>query len=195
MYYTGVDPFTKERVHVARNLGDRKLQRALMPFFKPENGFAVREALVQAGRQELIRSGCDCPIPAQLAKEAIEAPRRRANDADHYHTVANPAKGEKPGERDCPPRAIDWGGSRRTVKTGSTDGVATVPARDRSHRLIALSGASGGPRKSGGLPAVASRHRSKGPEQATLRPSGSPPGAGLAGQGRSASATRPAALL
>ena len=30
---------------------DRKMQRALMQFFKPENWFAVREALIQAGRQ------------------------------------------------------------------------------------------------------------------------------------------------
>jgi uncharacterized radical SAM protein YgiQ len=99
MYYTGVDPFTKEAVYVARGLRDRKMQRALMQFFKPENYFQVREALLQAGRQDLIGSGCDCLIPANPPKEAIEARRKRANNDDHYHTVANPAKGEKPGER------------------------------------------------------------------------------------------------
>jgi uncharacterized radical SAM protein YgiQ len=102
MYYTGIDPFTKRQVYVARNLRDRKLQRALMQFFKPENWFTVREALIQAGRQDLIGNGCDCLIPAQPPKEAIEARRRRANDADHSHSVANPAKGEKPGERGLP---------------------------------------------------------------------------------------------
>src|SRR3954454_9299256 len=99
MYYTGLDPFTGEEVTTARNLRDRKLQRALMQFFKPENYFEVREALLKAGRQDLIGGGCDALIPAQPPKEAIEARRRRANDPDHYHTVANPAKGEKPGER------------------------------------------------------------------------------------------------
>ncbi len=54
MYYTGIDPFTKEEVFVARDLRDRKLQRALMQFFKPEDYFAVREALIQAGRADLI---------------------------------------------------------------------------------------------------------------------------------------------
>jgi uncharacterized radical SAM protein YgiQ len=102
MYHTGIDPFTKQQVYVAKGLRDRKMQRALMQFFKPENWFTVREALLQAGRQDLIGSGCDCLIPAQPPKEAIEARRRRANDADHYHTVANPAKGEKPGERGLP---------------------------------------------------------------------------------------------
>jgi hypothetical protein len=41
-------------------------------------------------------------IPAQPPKEPVEARRTRANDPDHYHTVANPARGEKPGERDPP---------------------------------------------------------------------------------------------
>jgi uncharacterized radical SAM protein YgiQ len=102
MYHTGIDPFTKAQVYVATNLRDRKMQRALMQFFKPENWFTVREALIQAGRQDLIGSGCDCLIPAHPPREAIEARRRRANEAaqgDHYHTVANPAKGEPTGER------------------------------------------------------------------------------------------------
>jgi hypothetical protein len=55
--------------------------------------------------QDLIGNGCDCLILAQPPKEAIEARRRRANEAtrsDHYHTVANPAKGEQVGERGLP---------------------------------------------------------------------------------------------
>jgi hypothetical protein len=78
------------------------MQRALMQFFKPENWFTVREALIQAGRQDLIGNGCDCLIPTQPPKESIEKRHREANRAvedDHYHTVANPAKGEQPGER------------------------------------------------------------------------------------------------
>ncbi len=106
LYYTGIDPFTKQEVYVAKGLKDRKMQRALMQFFKPENWFTVREALIQAGRADLIGSGCDCLIPANPPKEALEAKRRQANEAvqgDHYHTVANPAKGEKPGERGAGP--------------------------------------------------------------------------------------------
>src|SRR5262249_49867415 len=79
------------------------MHRALMQFFKSENWFTVREALIQAGRQDLIGNGCDCLISAQPPKEAIEVRRKRANDPDHYHTVANPAQGEKPGERGAGP--------------------------------------------------------------------------------------------
>jgi uncharacterized radical SAM protein YgiQ len=98
MYYTGIEPFSKQAVYVAKGLKNRKMQRALMQFFKPENWFTVREALIEAGRQDLIGSGCDSLIPANPPKEAIEARRKRANDDDHYHTVANPAKWETPGE-------------------------------------------------------------------------------------------------
>src|SRR5262249_685003 len=48
MYYTGIDPFTKQPVDSAKGLKDRKMQRALMQFFKPENYFEVRDALTQA---------------------------------------------------------------------------------------------------------------------------------------------------
>ena len=105
MYYAGVDPFTKRPVDTAKNLTDRKMQRALMQFFKPENYFEVRDALARAGRADLI-GGCDGLIPAQPPKEALEARRTQANRAvrgDYYHTVANPAKGEKPGERGAEP--------------------------------------------------------------------------------------------
>jgi hypothetical protein len=74
----------------------------------------VREALIQAGRQDLIGSGCDCLIPAQPPKEAIEARRRRVNDPDHYHTVANPATGEGPGERGLPNKGYRPG--RKTAR-------------------------------------------------------------------------------
>jgi len=79
MYYTGVDPFTRQPVAVAKHLRDRKLQRALMQFFKPENYFEVRRALEQAGRQDLIGSGCDCLIPAAPPPEALRARRVEAN--------------------------------------------------------------------------------------------------------------------
>ncbi|MFT3878944.1 MAG: YgiQ family radical SAM protein [Gemmatales bacterium] len=101
MYYTGLDPFTKQPVHVARDLKNRKMQRALMQFFKPENYFEVRKALVEAGRADLI-GGCDGLIGANPPKEALDDRRQRANQGDHYHSVANPAKGEKPGERNMP---------------------------------------------------------------------------------------------
>ncbi len=104
MYYTGIDPFTKQAVYVARNLRDRKMQRALMQFFKPENYFEVRKALEEAGRQDLIGTGCDALIPARPPQEALQARRERANQAargEYVHTVPAPgkAKGYRPGRK------------------------------------------------------------------------------------------------
>ncbi|HBP20185.1 MAG TPA: YgiQ family radical SAM protein [Planctomycetes bacterium] len=79
MYYTGLDPLTGEEVHVARGLRDRRLQRALLQFFKPENYFLVREALKKAGRLNLMGDHCDALIPSQPPREALEARRQRAN--------------------------------------------------------------------------------------------------------------------
>src|SRR5207247_487634 len=79
MYYTGIDPFTKKEVKVARHLGERKLQRALLQFFKPENYFEVREALERANRRDLIGNGCNALIPASAPPEAIILRREKAN--------------------------------------------------------------------------------------------------------------------
>jgi uncharacterized radical SAM protein YgiQ len=98
MYYTGLDPFTKKPVHIAKHLRDRKLQRALMQFFKPENYFEVRKALEQAGRQDLIGGGCDCLIPAKPPREALQRRREDANKrfrGEYVHTIAGNSKPKK----------------------------------------------------------------------------------------------------
>ena len=79
MYHTGLDPFTEKPVYIAKHLRDRKLQRALLQFFKPENYFEVRRALEQAGRQDLIGAGCDCLISDKPPKEALDRRRKRSN--------------------------------------------------------------------------------------------------------------------
>jgi uncharacterized radical SAM protein YgiQ len=116
MYHTGLDPFTKKPVYIAKHLRDRKLQRALMQFFKPENYFEVRKALEQAGRQDLIGDGCDCLIPSKPPKQALDDRRRRANEAvreqtsgDHIRSKpGKPAsKGYRPGRKTATRRRRD----------------------------------------------------------------------------------------
>ncbi|QHI71226.1 YgiQ family radical SAM protein [Aminipila terrae] len=53
MYYTELDPLTMEKVYVAKSMEEKKLQRALIHFNKPENRELVRTALVKAGREDL----------------------------------------------------------------------------------------------------------------------------------------------
>jgi len=98
MYYTGIDPFTKKPVYIARQLRDRKLQRALMQFFKPENYFEVREALHQAKRTDLIGEGCDSLIPGRPPKEALQKRRADANQrfaGNYVHTPPGTGAGKQ----------------------------------------------------------------------------------------------------
>jgi uncharacterized radical SAM protein YgiQ len=94
MYYTGLDPFTGQEVYVARHLRDRKLQRALLQFFKPENYFEVRKALLAAGRHDLIGSGCDALISDQPPKAALQARMAKARseltEGQYVHTIPKP---------------------------------------------------------------------------------------------------------
>ncbi|MFM8387113.1 MAG: YgiQ family radical SAM protein [Planctomycetia bacterium] len=78
IYHTGLDPVTMEPVPVVKRLRDRVAQRALMQFFVPENWFAVRRALLEAGRADLVGEGPDCLIPGTPPPEALAARREAA---------------------------------------------------------------------------------------------------------------------
>ena len=106
MYHTGLDPMTKKPVTVTKGLRDRRMQRALLQFFKPENYFEVRRALEQAGRSDLIGSGCDCLIPERPPKEALDRKRREASRAfteatngDHIRSKPGRGSGRTPSGR------------------------------------------------------------------------------------------------
>ena len=110
MYHTGIDPMTRKPVKIQKGLKDRRIQRALLQFFKPENYFLVRRALEQAGRSDLIGNGCDCLIASCPPAEALDAKRREANhrrtdevSGDHLRsgpgavlTPENPASSNAP---------------------------------------------------------------------------------------------------
>ncbi|HVE13428.1 MAG TPA: DUF3362 domain-containing protein, partial [Elusimicrobiota bacterium] len=97
MYHTGKDPLTGQAMPIAKGLKERRLQRALLQFFKPENYFEVREALLKARRGDLIGDGCDCLIPAQPPAAALEARRRRAEKDFHEHVHLKEGGGYRPG--------------------------------------------------------------------------------------------------
>jgi uncharacterized radical SAM protein YgiQ len=63
MYWTGVDPLTGAAVYVARGERERAMQRALLQYNKPENRALAREALIAAGRRDLIGRGPRCLVP------------------------------------------------------------------------------------------------------------------------------------
>ena len=54
MFYTETDPRTGEHIYVAKSLEDKKMQRALIHYNRPENRRTVLRALEKAGRKDLI---------------------------------------------------------------------------------------------------------------------------------------------
>ncbi len=80
MYYTELDPRTMDKIYVPKQPKDKAMQRALMQYKKPQNYDLVQEALIKAGRKELI--GTD--------KKSLIRPRK------NYPAI----KKEKSGEKD-----------------------------------------------------------------------------------------------
>ena len=54
MFYTGLDPYTMEKVYVTKTAEEKAMQRALLQYFRPQNREIVRKALIKAGRRDLI---------------------------------------------------------------------------------------------------------------------------------------------
>ena len=83
MYYTGVDPRTMKKVWVTTNPHEKAMQRALIQYKKPENYELVKEALIKAGRSDLIGFGKECLIPprklAQKPHKPGEKKKNRGN--------------------------------------------------------------------------------------------------------------------
>jgi len=65
MYHTGIDPLTMQPVYTATGLRAKKLQKALLLYWSPEQWPLAREALREAGRADLIGHGPDALVPAE----------------------------------------------------------------------------------------------------------------------------------
>ena len=68
MYYTEIDPRDMKPVYVCKNPHEKAMQRALIQYKRPENYDLVKEALMKAGREDLIGFGEECLIPPRKIK-------------------------------------------------------------------------------------------------------------------------------
>ena len=71
MYYTGLDPRDQKPVYVCRDPHEKAMQRALIQYRNPRNYELVHEALIRAGRTDLIGYDKKCLIRPKRA----DAPR------------------------------------------------------------------------------------------------------------------------
>lgn len=89
MYYTGLDPRTMKKVYTAVNPHEKAMQRALIQYRDPKNYELVREALIQAGREDLIGFDRKCLI----------RPRKGEHFADSKNRVKDTSKNRSVRER------------------------------------------------------------------------------------------------
>ena len=68
MYYTGLDPRTMEPIYVPKSSHEKAMQRALIQYREPRNYDLVKEALLKAGRNDLIGFDKKCLIPPRKRK-------------------------------------------------------------------------------------------------------------------------------
>lgn len=80
MYHTGIDPRTMQPVYVAKSRQEKAMQRALLQYRDPKNYTLVKQALLQAGRQDLIGSGRNALIDSVPPSQAATASHRNQNN-------------------------------------------------------------------------------------------------------------------
>ena len=79
MYYTGLDPRTMAAVYVPKDPHEKEMQRALIQYRNPANRVLVREALLKAGREDLIGYGPKCLLRPDQARGDGRAAHRDDN--------------------------------------------------------------------------------------------------------------------
>ena len=80
MYYTGLDPRTMTPVYVPKDPHEKDMQRALIQYRDPKNYQLVKEALIKAGREDLIGFDSRCLIPPRPMQHGYgKAPAQNRN--------------------------------------------------------------------------------------------------------------------
>ena len=89
MYYTGYDPRTMKPVYAAVNPHEKAMQRALIQYRNPKNYELVREALIKAGREDLIGFDKKCfirPRKGEMApKPNLSAKQKKKKTIRNIH--------------------------------------------------------------------------------------------------------------
>lgn len=97
MFYTGLDPYTMEKVYVAKTEHEKALQRALLQYYNPKNQVLVEEALKKAKRFDLIGFDNKCLVRPTAQSMKIQQKRQQGKNGFIRNTYAknNSKKGKR----------------------------------------------------------------------------------------------------
>ena len=103
MYYTGVDPRNMQPIYVAINPHEKAMQRALIQYRNPKNYDLVYEALVKAGRTDLIGFDKKCLIRPRQGEYKNHGERKNGSGSGRYFDgrsgSENRKNEQKPGKK------------------------------------------------------------------------------------------------
>ena len=98
MYYTGLDPRTMEPVYVATNPHEKAMQRALIQYRNPKNYELVHEALIKAGREDLIGYEPQCLIRPRKSGNG-KPNSQKSVGGNHRFGAKKPQSGSRPSQQ------------------------------------------------------------------------------------------------
>jgi hypothetical protein len=81
MWYTGKDPFSREPVYTAKQMVDKRMQKALLQYWDPEQHPLARDALKKCGRTDLIGSKAHQLVPPEHGAGSLSIHDRRRHQA------------------------------------------------------------------------------------------------------------------
>ena len=99
MYYTGVDPRTMKKVYTPVNPHEKAMQRALIQYKNPKNYDLVKEALIKAGREDLIGFDEKCLIRPRKEKWREEAWEKKSRSGSSLRSGEKSGKNDRPGKK------------------------------------------------------------------------------------------------
>ena len=95
MYYTEIDPRDMKPMYVCKNPHEKAMQRALIQYKRPENYDLVKEALIKAGREDLIGFDENCLIPPRKIKAREFKKDSKTAGNKHQEKASKPNKNNK----------------------------------------------------------------------------------------------------
>ncbi|MEZ0535733.1 YgiQ family radical SAM protein [Caldicellulosiruptoraceae bacterium PP1] len=93
MFYTGLNPFTLEKVYIPKDIKEKNMQRALLHFNDPDNYDNVKKALEIAKRTDLIGNHKDALIKPD--KNNIGGKKNGSNNRWEKNSSASKARGKR----------------------------------------------------------------------------------------------------
>lgn len=103
MYYTGIDPRDKKPVYVCKNPHEKAMQRALIQYRNPKNYELVKEALLKAGREDLIGFDKKCLIrPRNMSNQTQNSAYKGNNKGKDFKVSSGTqtkGKASKPAKK------------------------------------------------------------------------------------------------